>query len=66
MSDGHCPYHGDFRSDGGCPDCSDEEDDFDQCPTCKGKGTVNPLTAPKDFFCAGVADCPHCDGTGRI
>jgi DnaJ-class molecular chaperone len=41
-------------------------DDFDRCPTCKGGGTVNPLTAPPDFFCAGVADCPHCDGTGRL
>ena len=27
------------------------EDDlnYDLCPSCKGKGTVNPLTAPKDF-----------------
>ena len=38
----------------------------DECPTCKGRGTVNPLTAPKDFFCVGTTDCPHCDGTGRI
>lgn len=44
----------------------DLDEDFDQCPTCKGKGTVNPLTAPADFFCVGVADCPHCDGTGRL
>jgi DnaJ-class molecular chaperone len=35
------------------------------CPTCKGKGTVNPLTAPAGFFCAGTTDCPHCDGTGE-
>lgn len=66
MTDGHCPYHGDFRSDDGCPGCGDDEDDCFRCPTCKGRGTVNPLTAPKDFFCAGVADCPHCDGTGRF
>jgi DnaJ-class molecular chaperone len=52
--------------EGGWPQMSEVEDDYDQCPTCKGEGTVNPLTAPKDFFCAGVADCPHCDGTGRL
>lgn len=38
----------------------------DECPTCKGRGTVNPLTAPERFFCAGTTDCPHCDGTGRV
>ena len=36
------------------------------CPTCRGRGTVNPLTAPKDFFCVGPTECPHCDGTGEI
>lgn len=36
----------------------------DECPTCRERGTVNPLTAPPDFFCAGTTDCPHCDGTG--
>lgn len=39
--------------------------DFD-CPTCKGRGTVNPLTAPAGFFCTGTTDCPTCDGTGKI
>lgn len=42
-------------------DCVD-----DRCPTCKGKGTVNPLTAPDDFFCTGTTDCPTCDGSGEI
>lgn len=49
----------------GCDDCMPAEGDF-ACPTCKGSGTVNPLTAPADFFCAGTTDCPHCDGTGEI
>ncbi len=43
-----------------------EEVDWDECPTCRGSGTVNPLTAPSDFFCAGTTACPHCDGTGRF
>lgn len=38
----------------------------DECPACKGRGTVNPLTAPKDFFCVGTTDCPLCDGTGKF
>ena len=41
-----------------CPECNAP------CHVCKGRGTVNPLTAPHDFFCVGVADCPACDGTG--
>lgn len=53
----------------------DFEDDFEDecddsvdlsCPTCKGRGTVNPITAPADFFCVGTTECPHCDGTGEI
>jgi DnaJ-class molecular chaperone len=44
----------------------EEEDDYFWCPTCRGKGTVNPLTAPPDFFCVGTTDCPTCDGTGEI
>jgi DnaJ-class molecular chaperone len=36
------------------------------CRTCKGRGTVNPLTAPADFFCVGTTDCPTCDGTGTL
>lgn len=37
-----------------------------ECPTCNGRGTVNPLTAPKGFFCVGSTDCPSCDGTGEM
>ena len=37
-----------------------------ECPTCKGKGTVDPLTAPAGHFCVGVDDCPTCDGTGEF
>lgn len=36
------------------------------CSTCKGKGAVNPLTAPNGFFCAGTTDCPDCNGTGEV
>lgn len=35
------------------------------CPTCHGRGTVNPLTAPEGFFCVGTTDCPTCDGSGE-
>lgn len=45
---------------------SDEDEAGFRCPTCRGRGLVNPLTAPPDFFCAGTTDCPHCDGTGEI
>lgn len=41
------------------------EDAF-KCPTCKGRGTVNPLTAPQGFFCVSTTDCPSCDGTGEF
>lgn len=47
----------------------EEDDDFEVlylCPTCKGTGTVDPLSAPPDFFCVGTTDCPHCYGLGRI
>jgi hypothetical protein len=44
-------------------DCTD--DDF-KCPTCKGRFTVNPLTAPQGFFCVGTTDCPTCDGSGEL
>ncbi len=43
-----------------------ENDDDFVCPTCKGDGTVNPLTAPAGFFCVGTTDCPTCDGSGEI
>jgi DnaJ-class molecular chaperone len=43
------------------------ECDYDSsCPTCKGRGTVNPLTAPKNFVCFATTDCPTCDGTGEM
>jgi DnaJ-class molecular chaperone len=34
------------------------------CPTCKGRGTINPLTAPAGTFVVGTTTCPDCDGTG--
>lgn len=37
-----------------------------ECPTCNGRGVVNPLTAPSGYFCTGTTDCPSCDGTGEI
>lgn len=52
--------------DDGRDDVSEDEDCF-SCPTCKGRGTVNPLTSP--VFCAGIMDCPDCpdcDGSGEI
>lgn len=54
-----------------CDDCPNEngcpgfcENEF--CWTCKGRGFVNPLTAPKDMFVTGTATCPDCDGTGEL
>lgn len=44
----------------------DDEEDYFQCTTCKGRGTVNLLTAPDYFFCTGNSDCPDCDGSGKI
>lgn len=41
-----------------------EDDDWPKCPWCNGRGTVNPLTAPKGFFCVSTTECPHCEGTG--
>lgn len=41
------------------------EDQQDECPTCNGKGTINPLTAPywiQPIFTTQL--CPDCDGTG--
>jgi len=50
----------------------DDDDEMDagfepplDCPTCNGRGTVNPLTAPENFFCVGTTDCPMCDGSGE-
>lgn len=48
-------------------DIADDDGWFDEpipCPACKGRGTVNPLTAPEGFFCVSTTDCPMCDGTG--
>lgn len=49
-----------------CEECGEYDCDCFQCPTCKGGGTVNPLTAPSDFFCVGTDDCPTCDGSGEV
>ena len=45
-----------------------ENEETYKCPTCRGTGEVNALTAPRDmpYFVASYADCPHCDGTGEI
>lgn len=51
----------------------EEDEDFyawggdpEPCPTCKGQGTVNPLTAPARMVCMGTALCPDCDGSGEF
>ena len=36
------------------------------CPTCKGRGTVNPLTAPSGMLCISTTECPTCDGSGEM
>jgi len=36
------------------------------CPTCKGRGTVNPLTTPSWYFCVSTTTCPACEGTGEF
>lgn len=51
-------YDASFREGG------EEEDE--PCPTCHGRRTVNPLTAPPGFFCVSTTDCPTCDGDGII
>lgn len=38
----------------------------DQCPTCLGCGTVNPLTAPSGFLAVTITRCPTCDGLGYV
>lgn len=45
----------------------DDPDPVDfTCSACKGKGTVNPLTAPDDLPPVfGTTTCPRCDGTGH-
>ena len=43
----------------------DPNEGHEKCPTCKGRGTVNPLTAPPGMFVVSIADCPMCDGTGE-
>lgn len=49
---------------GMCAVCANEE--TPACPTCKGSGHVNPLTAPKGFLCIGTTECPDCDGSGDM
>lgn len=51
--------------DGPCAFCWGDATDGWMCPTCRGSGTVNPLTAPKGFFCVATTDCPHCEGSGE-
>ena len=41
------------------------DDEYLRCHVCDGQGTVNPLTAPKGFFCVGTTTCPICEGTGE-
>lgn len=38
----------------------------DQCPTCRGAGTVNPLTAPHGFLAITTTTCPTCEGIGYV
>ena len=38
----------------------------DQCPTCRGAGTVNPLTAPRGFLAVTITQCPTCEGLGYV
>lgn len=38
----------------------------DQCPTCRGAGTVNPLTAPPRFLALSTTQCPTCEGLGYV
>lgn len=49
-------------------DAGEPDHDFEPipCPTCKGSGTVNPLTAPNWYFCIGTTTCPACEGTGEM
>lgn len=48
-------------------DQDDEPDPMpDPCPTCKGRGTINPLTAPAGTVVLGTTICPDCDGTGEF
>lgn len=44
-----------------------EDEDLPEppCPTCKGDGTVNPLTAPQGHFSVGTEQCPTCEGSGE-
>lgn len=42
----------------------DPTEEWPKCPTCNGRGVVNPLTAPEWFFCVGSTTCPTCEGTG--
>jgi DnaJ-class molecular chaperone len=37
-----------------------------ECPTCHGRGTVNPLTAPQGYLAITTTTCPTCDGSGEV
>lgn len=37
---------------------------YEACPTCKGSGVINPLTAPAGWVVFVTTSCPMCDGTG--
>jgi DnaJ-class molecular chaperone len=45
----------------------DDDHEWRDCPTCKGRGTVNPLTTglPEDFLCLSTTTCPRCEGSGE-
>jgi DnaJ-class molecular chaperone len=46
------------------PDRWTDDEDWPKCPTCHGRGTINPLTAPPGFFCVSTEECPTCEGSG--
>jgi DnaJ-class molecular chaperone len=45
----------------------DADEEWPKCPTCGGRGTVNPLTPnlPQGFLCLSTTDCPNCEGSGE-
>lgn len=53
---------------GQCPECQGKGFgtwcDTPQCSTCKGVGSLNPLTAPPHILCLSTMTCDDCGGTG--